>query len=394
MKKMKRNFYLFMMILLLVGAAASFCSRPESPEPKAWAWLAGKLSFTDEDWDYYFSHAAQAGIDAILMECHPGVPDTAWLRPDFVGAEAIEIINRALPYAQKYNVELHGWMWTENRGERNLREAHPEWYMVNRNGASVTVNKLYGREHYRFLCPYQPGVIEYLKERAAELAEIEGLAGVHMDFIRYPDVILPNKLHASRGVVQDKEYPEWDHCYCDVCRALFKEQTGIDPLDLEDPSQSVEWKKFRYDGIVKVASEVAKTIKEHKKIASAAVFPHPDTARKLVRQDWPRFRNVDYFFPMVYHLYYVDRNNHEWITVATQAGVDELKANNNPAFETTGLFIGHVPIDSIPYMFQLAVDGGSKGICLFSLEAVRRMDNRGIPYWEKLGEAILELKKK
>ena len=392
---MKKYFYFFLLMLPVVLSAAFSSSQPEQPiETKVWAWLAGKLYFTDEDWDYYFSRSAQAGIDAILMECHPGVPDTAWLRKDFVDAEAIEIIHRALPYAKKYGVELHGWMWTENRGERTLREAHPEWYMVNRNGESCNVNKLYGREHYRFLCPYQPGVIEYLKERAAELADIEGLAGVHMDFIRYPDVILPNKLQPSRGVVQDKEYPEWDHCYCEVCRALFKKQTGIDPMDIEDPSQHAAWKKFRYDGIVKVASEVAKTIKEHKKIASAAVFPHPDTARKLVRQDWPRFRNVDYFFPMVYHLYYVDPGRHEWITEATKAGVEELKANNNPAKECTGLYIGHVPVDSIGYMMQLAVDGGSTGICFFSLETIRRTDRRGGVYWEKLGEAIAEFKKK
>jgi uncharacterized lipoprotein YddW (UPF0748 family) len=205
-------------------------------------------------------------------------------------------------------------------------------------------------------------------------------------------VILPNKLHASRGVVQDKEYPEWDHCYCDVCRKLFKEKTGIDPLDLEDPSQNEEWKKFRYDGIVKTASEFAKTVKEKGKSSSAAVFPHPDTARKLVRQDWPRWENVDYFFPMVYHLFYVDRNHHDWITEATKAGVKELKANKNRAKEVTGLFIGHVPIDSISYMINLAVEGGSTGICFFSLEAVRRMDMRGIPYWDKLGEAILEFK--
>jgi len=384
---------IMLMLPLLLAATSSCCPQKEpEAEKKVWAWMSGRLSFGEEDWEYFFGNAAKAGIDAILMESHHGVPNVDWLQDDYTAAEAIELVHRALPYAQKHNIELHAWMWTENRGELNLREAHPEWYMVNRNGASVTVNKLYNREHYRFLCPYQPGVVEYLKERAAELASIEGLAGVHMDFIRYPDVILPNKLHESRGVVQDREYPEWDHCYCDVCRELFKEKTGIDPLDLEDPSQSEEWKQFRYDGIVNVASEVAKTIKEHKKIASAAVFPHPDTARKLVRQDWPRFRNVDYFFPMVYHLFYVDRNESEWITLATKAGIDELKANKNPAKEVAGLFIGHIPIDSISHMIQLAVDGGSQGICFFSLEGVRRADSRG-PYWEKLGEAIQEFKK-
>lgn len=383
-----------LLFVLLVSSFFFSCNsqKQESLDDskKVWAWMNGKLSHTDEDWDYYFRNASEAGIDAILMESHHGVPDTAYLRDDFVAAEAIEIVKKALPYAQKYNIELHAWMWTENRGELNLRKAHPEWYMVNRDGKSTVENKLYGREHYRFLCPYHQGVTDYLKARAAELAAIDGLAGVHLDFIRYPDVILPNKLHESRGVIQDKEYAEWDHCYCDVCRSLFKEKTGIDPLELDDPSQNEEWKKFRYDGIVEVASEVCKTIKDNGKIATAAVFPHPDTARKLVRQDWPRFRNIDYLFPMVYHRYYTDDD--QWIVEATRAGVEELKANSNPAKECTGLFIGHVPADSISYMIDLAVQGGSTGICFFSLEGVKRAEARGIPYWEKLGEAIQKFK--
>jgi uncharacterized lipoprotein YddW (UPF0748 family) len=359
---------------------------------KVWAWMSGKLNYKDDVWDYYFRNASQAGIDAILLECHPGVPDTTYLRDDFVGAQAIETVKRALPYARKYNIELHAWMWTENRGELNLRKAHPDWYMVNRDGKSVVENKLYGREHYRFLCPYHPEVTEYLKARAAELAEIDGLAGVHLDFIRYPDVILPAKLQPLRGVVQDREYAEWDHCYCDLCRRLFKEKTGIDPMEMEDPSQNKEWKQFRYDGIVHVASEVCKAIKEKGKIASAAVFPHPDTARALVRQDWPRFRNIDYIFPMVYHKFYTDEDS--WITEATRAGLEELNANNNPAKECTGLFIGHVPADSIGYMIDLAVKGGSTGICFFSLEGIKSAENKGIPYWKKLGLAIKEFKKK
>ena len=123
------------LLTLLAGTLLFSCAPSQKKEvaddsKKVWAWMAGKLSHTDEDWVYYFKNASEAGIDAILMESHPGVPDTAYLRDDFVGAQAIELIKRALPYAQKYNVELHAWMWTENRGELNLRNAHPEWYMV------------------------------------------------------------------------------------------------------------------------------------------------------------------------------------------------------------------------------------------------------------------------
>ncbi len=86
------------------------------------------------------------------------------------------------------------------------------------------------------MCPSRPETAQYLKDRVAELAQIEGLAGVHLDFIRYPDAIFalrPARI-PQRG--PDRVYPLWDFCYCDVCRADFKALTGVDPMDLEDPT--------------------------------------------------------------------------------------------------------------------------------------------------------------
>ena len=247
---------------------------------------------SDETLEHYFSKCSEVGIEAIMMECHGGYPkilDSTSFRDE----AAIQIIRRAVPYASKYGVELHAWIWTTNRCEKTLREAHPEWYQVNAQGESCNDIKLYNREHYRWLCPSRPEVTEYLKDRVRELAEIEGLDGIHLDFIRYPDVILPYGLHESRGVVQDKVYPLWDFCYCDVCRAEFKKQYGIDPMDLEDPTACQEWMQYRWDAMAHMASEVAAEIKKCGKVSSAAVFASPEESKKLVRQDWANFRNLD-----------------------------------------------------------------------------------------------------
>jgi hypothetical protein len=48
-----------------------------------------------------------------------------------------------------------------------------------------------------------------------------------------PDVILPVSLWKNYGIEQKEELPEYDYCYCDVCRELFKAKTGQDPLELK-----------------------------------------------------------------------------------------------------------------------------------------------------------------
>jgi len=407
--------FTFMKIFFVfIAMAIISCTPRVDPAKKVWAWMAGKTTTTAEQWEHYFQKAAEAGIDAILLECHGGYPEVledpaaavdpghsaatadpgtsttvapTSAHPDFRDNAAIYIIKTALPYAQKYGVELHAWIWTINRTEMSLRNAHPDWYQVNALGQSCLDIKLYDREHYRWLCPSRPETAQYLKDRVAELAQIEGLAGVHLDFIRYPDAILPYGLHESRNVVQDRVYPLWDFCYCDVCRANFKALTGTDPMDLEDPTSDPSWMQYRWDALSAVASEVCAEIKKHGKVASVAVFANPQESRKLVRQDWPRFRNVDIFFPMIYHKFF------NWedaaVLTATAEGVQELEDAVNRGILCSGLFVGHVPADRIPEFIQLTQDGGSTGICFFSLENIDRTPG----YWESLGKAIREFKR-
>lgn len=348
---------------------------------KVWAWVSGKLDMSEEKLEHYFSKCKEVGIEAVIMECHSGRPDILD-STTFRDSAALEIIRRAVPYAEKYGIELHAWMWTTNRVEKHLREAHPEWYQVNAQGESCLDIKLYNREHYRWLCPSHPECTEYLKDRVRELAEVEGLAGIHLDFIRYPDVILPYGLHESRGVVQDKVYPLWDFCYCETCRAEFKKLHGIDPIELEDPTSCKEWMEFRWNLMAKMASDVAAVIKECGKISSAAVFASPQESKKLVRQDWANFRNFDYLFPMIYHKFY-DKED-PWVETATREGVEALAAAGNPANLVSGLFVGHVPSDRIPEFLTYVKNGGSKGVCFFSLEGI----DRNQEYWDQLKIAL------
>jgi uncharacterized lipoprotein YddW (UPF0748 family) len=145
--------------------------------------------------------------------------------------------------------------------------------------------------------------------------------------------------------------------------------------------------QYRWDVLSSFASELCKEIKSHGKVATAAVFASPEESKKLVRQDWVNFRNIDIIFPMIYHKFYSWED--PMVETATREGVEALMAAGNPAALCSGLFVGHVPKDRIPEFFAYAKSGGSQGVCLFSLEGINR--NEG--YWEALGSAIKEFKK-
>lgn len=364
---------------LLIGILVSSCT---SPKDKVWAWVSGRTTMTDQQMEHYFSKCRETGIDAIIMECHGGYPAILGDSTSFRDSAALTILRRAAVYAKKYDVELHAWMWTTNRTEKNLRKAHPDWYQVNAQGESCLDIKLYNREHYRWLCPSHPEAVEYLKERVRELAEVDGLTGIHLDFIRYPDAILPYALHESRGVVQDRVYPLWDFCYCPECRKLFNERSGIDPMDLEDPTSNQEWMEFRWEQMARMASEVAAEIKACGKVSSAAVFASPEESKKLVRQDWAHFENFDYFFPMIYHKFYGKED--KWVETATREGVDALKETGNKAVLCSGVMVGMVSAERIPEFLEYVRAGGSTGVCFFSLEGVDKIPG----YWDALKEAL------
>ncbi len=382
---MKKILYLLLCAGLFISCDNAPAQQEEDPAVnKVWAWVSGSLKMSEEKLEHYFAIADSVGIDAIIMECHSGYP-VVLDSTTFVDSAAIKIIERAVPYAQKYGIELHAWMWTTNRCEKHLREAHPDWYQVNAQGESCNDIKLYGREHYRWLCPSRSEVTEYLKERATELARIDGLAGVHLDFIRYPDVILPYALHESRGVVQDKVYPLWDFCYCDSCRAAFKELHGIDPMELEDPTACEEWMQYRWDVLAKQASDVCEAIKAEGKMATAAVFASPEESKKLVRQDWANFKNIDVILPMIYHKYYGWED--EMVATATTQGVEALAAAGSPAYLCSGLFVGHMPEGKIYEFMDMTRKAGSKGFCFFSMEGLDRKRGGG-NRWDEVAEAI------
>lgn len=262
--------------------------------------------------------------------------------------------------AKQNGLEAHRWMWTMNRGEKELLQSHPEWYAKNRKGESCADHPPYVN-YYRWLCPSKPEVLAYLKTQVQQILAKDYVDGIHLDYVRYCDVILPVNLWSNYGIDQSQELAQYDFCYCETCRKDYKALKGVDPLEIEHPDQSPSWRKFRYDRITHVVNTLAQVAQQHKKAITAAVFPTPEIAKRIVRQDWTNW-NLSAICPMIYHGFY--RENVSWIGDAVAEGVKGLHGSF-PLY--AGLYLPdfHDNEADLKEGIQLALKNGAAGVSLF-----------------------------
>jgi len=265
--------------------------------------------------------------------------------------------DREFDLIKEAGLDIHTWMWTTNRGDAWIRENHPDWYMVSRTGKSCFDQPPYV-DYYRWVSPVIPGVQDYLKDRVAELAAHPAVSGVHLDYVRYPDVILPTALWATYGLDQSEELPDYDFCYSEHTRKAFRDKTGRDPLEIADLAHDQEWLHFRYDSVTALVGQLAQTAHDHGKEITAAVFPTPRLARKICRQDWDKWP-LDAVCPMIYHSFYDEPV--DWIG---ECVLEDIHAVDFPVH--AGLYM---PAFKTPEEFrrglELVFKRGGAGVSLF-----------------------------
>lgn len=296
-----------------------------------------------------------------------------------------EVVAKASALAHAEGLEYHAWIPCMLRGDK----PH-EWYAVNRLGQSADEYPAYV-PYYKALDPRHPEVHKHLVEQMTAIARIPDVDYVQLDYIRYPDVILSRGLWDKYGLVMEEEYAPADYCYCDECVAAFKELTGIDIKEVEDPSKVEEWAQFRCDQVTALVNEICAAVHAEGKKVSADVFPGPAShARWMVRQEWDKW-DVDMLFPMNYNDFYLQPA--QWVGTVTAEEV--AAAGDVPV--VSGLFICREwrrkveledPEESglIPSEIATAVSGareaGAAGICLFTPGSMTP------EHWEALAEAL------
>lgn len=355
--------------LILLAGYGSYFDRASEPQDEAgikarpvitvpvYAWMGGLNDASDEKIITNFKDLKRKGIIGLLYN---GGHDPGTYR-------------RIGGIAKNEGLEFHAWIPTMLQGENP--QLSPELYAINGLGESAFYKPAYV-DYYKFLCPSRGEVYQFLAGLYGSIADLREVDGIHLDYIRYPDVILAEGLWEKYGLHMDREYPRFDYCYCDKCVEGFLEKTGIDIRSVDDPSQVEEWRQYRCDLITNIVNQLAELVHAKGKEISAAVFPGPySIARKIVRQEWDRW-NLDAFYPMHYNDFYLKGT--PWIGQVTREGVTALN-NREPLY--SGLFIcpqperkkdepdpenqGLVP-GELEDAIRESIKNGATGVCLFT----------------------------
>ena len=308
-----------------------------------WTWVHGNRDHDAGEWRRRFARLREAGFDAVL-----------------VGGGDVDLVSGA---ARAEGLEYHRWFWTLNRnGDAWAQTNHPEWFTVSRNLESSLEQPPYVG-YYKWVCPSRAPVREYLSGLVGELAANPAVDGVHLDYVRHCDVILPRGLWDTYDLVQDTEHPEFDFCYCDVCREQFAAVDGRDPLEIPDPPADEAWRRFRWDRVTGAVRELARAVHDQDKPITAAVFPTPAIARRLVRQAWDEWP-LDRFFPMLYHSFYMEDIG--WIGDGVREGVSALDGTPLNA----GLYLPSLDPAGLAEAVATARAAGAAGVSLFEMHGL------------------------
>lgn len=303
-----------------------------------WVWVRPNKADKEADLKRQYKRFYEAGIRGIFFEADS--------EKHFRAAKANKL-------------EAHRWMWTMNRGEKELLQKHPEWYAQNRKGESCADKPPYVG-YYRWLCPSREEVKQYLAEDVRNILSKDYIDGIHLDYVRFCDVILPVNLWSDYKIEQTKELPEYDYCYCEVCRTKFKAWRGKAIEELEYPEASLSWRLYRYNAVNTIVNHLAEVAKEKKKPITAAVFPTPEVARRIVRQDWTNW-NLNAVYPMIYHGFY--KEDVRWIGDAVTEGVHFLNGKF-PLY--AGLYLPDFKSnEELQQGIEIALANGAKGVSIF-----------------------------
>ena len=263
----------------------AFClaQQPEAGEFRAF-WCHNAMGVAGMEWDEAIKRLADNGFTAIL-------PNMLWGGVAFYDSQVLPVasaekgdqIAACLAACKKYNIEMHVW-----KVNWNLGHAVPAAFLEKMRSAGRLQMSSQGKEE-PWLCPSHPDNQKLEIDAMVEVARKYDVAGIHFDYIRYPDN---------------------DHCFCAGCKERFQRDVNVTiqnwPAEARGKGplrqQWLEWRRGNITAVVKAVSEQARAIKPKIKI-SAAVFRNWTSDRDSVGQDWKVWCDkgwLDFVCPMDY----------------------------------------------------------------------------------------------
>jgi hypothetical protein len=308
---------------------------PEEVPPTIGLWVHGNDENLTEN---HLATWAKSGINMVMID---GAPSN---------------VQKIARWAKAYKMTTVAWLWTLNRPGDSTTLTHPEWYAVSAEGKSCWAES--DRPfvpYYQFLCPSSPDVRAYLCKCAEELAAMEEIDAIQLDYIRQPDIILPKGLWQNYNLDMSHYLAPYDFCYCDTCTAAY----GRTPT-AEDPT----WVEYRLNAVATTANAIASAVRAKGKRVGAAVFPTPKMSAEMVYQAWDRFQ-LDFAFPMLYAKFYEAPSS--WILECLMEG-QQSTAQQWDTRLYPGLHLPDFTPSELTSFLKTLQETHPHGFCLFSHE--------------------------
>ena len=310
---------------------ATWCHPPEGIAGWGWPKTAQRL--------------AEAGIDHLILNALHGASaayPSDVLPFDRSNTEGVDYLQQAVEACAQQGIAVHVWMTNFQAAghtpDELLAQLQSEGRMaVELDGTQTTV-----------LCPSDPRNQDLQIRAMIEAAHRPGVAGIHFDYIRYPD---------------------GNTCFCDGCRERFTAFVGRPVQDwpaqvLRGGELREQWLEFRRSNITRVVREVSEAVRREvpECMISAAVFRNYPQCRDDVGQDWVSWADagyVDFLCPMDY----TDSNTQFREQVTAQLGHLQGRV---PCYPGIGLLKGLGPVGAVRQV-QISRELGTHGFVIWSV---------------------------
>ncbi len=288
--------------------------------------------------DTLFADAERLGVSDLFVQVYRG--GRAWFdssRADAAPHHAIRAAHGVDPLAELVQrahasgLRVHAWVnvlsLASNRDAPIVQALGSAAVQVDRTGRSLLDYPGFDvpepdRRYYRmgtpalWLDPGAPGVAEQLSATFAELvARYPGLDGLHLDYIRYPDV-LPFIPGSRFGVGLEFGFGE-------PSRRRFREETGLEApfgASAANANRFDDWRRAQVTRLVQQIGAAARATRPGLEL-SAAVWAFPDRAYLSLFQDWRGWLEQDLLQFAVAMLYTLDDRLVRYNTRAFVGGV-------------------------------------------------------------------------
>ena len=252
--------------------------------------------------------------------------------------------------AKPLGLRVHAWLLcfsTTGTTQDRLDAFHKRgWLLTNEDGSPRP-----------WLDPGVPAARDYLIEAVREMAANYKVAGIHLDFVRYPDFA------SSLGPTVRRSF-----------ESFRKARVTSWPDDVKEGALRSMFMRWRSDNVSDFVQTARRTLKGEAqgKLLTAAVFGKYPSCVDSVGQDWElwlRLGLVDYVAPMNYTEDMAKFN--EWLSMQTRSRKQAMKIISG--LGVTAAESRLTPIEVIDQI-NASRKAGAAGFALFDLDTTLRQE--------------------